>query len=317
MQLSKSFSLVGLLLCLAACDNGHSALQGYVEGDFLLVGAQDGGRVTSLAVKEGAEVSKGDPLFTLDDTAAKAEVEAAKSALLAAQARLADAMKGARVPEIQALQAQRDAAEASLALAKVQYSRAKKLVDQGNSPPQALDEAKATLDRAQAQLLQVGKQIEVAGLGARSDQIDAAREDVKGAHARLEEAQWRLGERSVKAPADGRISEVVIRPGEVVAAGAPVVTLLPPGNVKVRFYMPQSDMATLKQGDSVSITCDGCPSPVDARISFVASEVEFTPPVIFSDQSRHKLMIMAEARPDKPVDFLRPGQPVDVTPAKP
>jgi HlyD family secretion protein len=302
-------------VCLAACSEAPSSYQGYVEGDFLNIGPEEGGRVTQLLVREGDRVEAGTPLFTMDDTTAQADVTSAQTALAAAEATLADMKSGARQPEIEALIAQRDQGQANLQLSKIQFDRQNRLVESGARPKEMLDEARAALTRDQARIVEINKDIQVAQLGARINQIEAARQEVDAAQAVLDKANYLLARRKVEAPAQGQVSEIVTRPGEVVAAGVPVVTMLPPGNLKIRFYVPQGQMAQLGQGDEVSITCDGCPGPTTARISFVADEVEFTPPVIFSDQSREKLMVMMEARTQKPVDFLRPGQPVDVTPA--
>lgn len=305
-----------LSLGLAACGEAPSSYQGYVEGDFLNIGPEEGGRVARLMVREGDRIETGAPLFDMDDTTAQADLVAAQTALLAAEARLADLKSGARQPEVEALIAQRDQAKANLQLSRIQFDRQKRLVESGARPKEMLDEARATLERDEARIEELNKEIEVAQLGSRTHQIEAANQEVKAAQAELDKARYRLEKRSVVAPAEGQVSEIVTRPGEVVAAGVPVVTMLPPGNLKVRFYVPQARMAQLGRGDAVTITCDGCPGPAQAHISFIADEVEYTPPVIFSDQSREKLMVMMEARTDKPVDFLRPGLPVDVEPAE-
>lgn len=307
-------AIVALVLCLGACGDEPASFQGYVEGDFLNIGAEESGRVVSLNVKEGDAIKAGTLLFNLDDTTAQADLTSAQTALMAAQAKLADLESGARQPEIEALIAQRDQAQASLELSRIQFARQQRLVDSGTRPKEVLDEARAELERDQARIAEITKDIEVAQLGSRINQIEAARQEVEAARAALDKAQYRLEQRSVDAPASGQVSEIVARPGEVVAAGMPVITMLPPGNLKVRFFVPQDRMASIGRGDEVSISCDGCPSAVTARVTFVAEEVEFTPPVIFSDESRDKLVVMMEARPEKPVDFLRPGQPVDVAP---
>jgi len=138
---------------------------------------------------------------------------------------------------------------------------------------------------------------------------------VAAAKAALGMAEWRLSQRRVTAPAAGRIADVLARPGETMAAGAPVVSLLPPGNIFVRFFVPETDLATIHLGDRVAILCDSCPADLAANVSFIAPQVEYTPPVIYSEESRAKLVIMIEARP--PVErasVLNPGQPVTVRP---
>jgi HlyD family secretion protein len=109
------------------------------------------------------------------------------------------------------------------------------------------------------------------------------------------------------------VQQVYFRPGEVVTAGRPVLSLLPPGNVKLRFYVPEAMLPKVAIGDPVRVSCDGCAADLAARITFIARSAEFTPPVIYSQEERSKLVFLVEARPEKP-DSLRVGQPVSVAP---
>jgi HlyD family secretion protein len=120
-----------------------------------------------------------------------------------------------------------------------------------------------------------------------------------------------LSRRQVFSPVSGTVQEVYYRPGEVVPASRPVVSLLPPGNIKVRFFVPEPVLASIDYGDTVRVACDNCPSDITARVSFIARQSEFTPPVIYSLDERSKLVFLIEALPDKP-GALRVGQPVDV-----
>jgi HlyD family secretion protein len=117
-------------------------------------------------------------------------------------------------------------------------------------------------------------------------------------------------------PVTGTVQQVYYRPGEMVPAGRPIVALLPPGNLKVRFYVPEAMLPRLAYGDVVKVNCDGCPPDITARISFIASSAEFTPPVIYSREERSKLVFLVEALPNKP-EALRVGQPIDVALAQP
>ena len=150
------------------------------------------------------------------------------------------------------------------------------------------------------------------GLAGRQDELAAAEAAVAAAKAALAMAQWRLAERKAFAPAAGMITDTLYRPGEHVAAGAPVVELLPPDNVKLRFFVPEPLLGTLQIGQPIRFTCDGCPPDLGGRISFVAPEAEYTPPVIYSRESREKLVFLVEAEPDPAAPPLHPGQPVDV-----
>lgn len=161
---------------------------------------------------------------------------------------------------------------------------------------QAFDRAKELLKSA-------------AGTQRTYDDAEAA---LRQAKANLEWAQTRLARRNAHSPSDGTIEQIYYRPGETVPAGRPVVALLPPGNLKIRFFAPQAALPELKYGDVVGISCDGCDKGLTAKISFIARSAEFTPPVIYSVEERAKLVFLIEARPEHPEKF-RVGQPVTVT----
>ena len=141
--------------------------------------------------------------------------------------------------------------------------------------------------------------------------FDAAQAALRDAEARLNWAKTRLARRNVVSPAAGSIQQVYYRPGEVVAAGRPIVALLPPGNLKVRFYLPEAMLPKLSAGDPVKVSCDGCAPDLTARVSFISRASEYTPPVIYSLDERAKLVFLIEALPERP-DALRVGQPLSV-----
>jgi HlyD family secretion protein len=141
---------------------------------------------------------------------------------------------------------------------------------------------------------------------------DDAEAALRQSKANLDWAQTRLARRNAHSPGEGTIEQIYYRPGETVPAGRPVVALLPPGNLKIRFFAPQSVLPELKYGDVVGVSCDGCDKGLTAKISFIARSAEFTPPVIYSMEERAKLVFLIEARPENPEKF-RVGQPVTVT----
>lgn len=141
--------------------------------------------------------------------------------------------------------------------------------------------------------------------------LDDAEAALRTAEARFNSAQTRLGRRKVASPVTGTVQQVYYRPGEMVPAGRPVVSLLPPGNIKVRFFVPEATLPKIALGDGVKIRCDGCKSDVDARVTFISRASEFTPPVIYSLEERSKLVFLIEARAASP-DSLRVGQPVTI-----
>ncbi len=165
-----------------------------------------------------------------------------------------------------------------------------------------LNNAKLTFERAQ--------QLAKTGSGTQRD-YDNAQSDLRVAEARLNSAQTRLGRRNVVSPVTGTVQQVYYRPGEMVPAGRPVLAVLTPGNLKVRFFLPEARLPTISYGDRISVRCDGCADGITAKVSFISKTAEFTPPVIYSLDERKKLVFLIEALPDQP-EKLRLGQPVDI-----
>lgn len=305
---------LGLVLALAGCQKQDDAtFQGYVEADLVFVGPDDAGRLVSLAVDEGSHVTQGQPLFAVDDTLEVAARDQAKHTVEEAKARL-DRLEAAqkRPEEINVLRATVERFKAALDLSQLELDRQQKLYSQGNTSKATLDTAQATRDQNKAALAEAQRQIVVGELASHEYDIASARQAVQAANSLLAAAEERLSRRRLAAPAAGTVEEVYFRAGEVVPAGRPVVSILPPGNLKVRFFVPEGVLPRVKAGDRVRVTCDGCEKPMTARIFFIAREAEYTPPVIYSLEERAKLVFMIEARPDDPMR-LRVGQPVSVT----
>jgi len=261
------------LLAAACTQRTNDALQGYGEADYVYLSSQDPGIVGELFVREGDNVAAGAPVFRLDPQRLGYEAQSAASQ----QAAAANAIR---------------TAQANAVLAERNYARGAQLAAQGFYPRARLDSDRAARDVANAQLAQ-------------------ARREAGAAGAQTGLAQERVRDTSTLAPAAGAIEQIFHRPGEVVAAGAPIVALLPPQNMKVRFFAPQAMLARLPVGAHVSVTCDGCAHAFIGRVSFVATEPQFTPPVIYSLDQREKLVFLIEARFDAPTT-IRPGVPVDV-----
>lgn len=303
-----------LALTLLGCEGSPSAnWLGYAEGEQVLVGAGQPGWVVRIAVARGAEVSAGDVLFALDDTAEKAARDAAAAELAAAEARLANLMTGKRDEEIAILEAKRGEAEAALAFAEKELARQAALLKTSAAAKRNYDQAKSERDLARARLLEVNAELAAGRLPARPEEIRAAENARDAARAALAQAEWRLAERTVIARNGGRVEDVFFRVGEYAPAGVPGVAILPPGNVFVRFFVPETELAEIALGGKVAVFCDGCPENLTAEVSFISQQAEFTPPVIFSAGSREKFVFKAEARAPGGL-ALRPGLPVEVRP---
>ncbi len=310
IQTTLPVALAGMMVACAPADN-DGVYVGYVEAEYIYVAAPQAGWLQSLEVREGDEIGVGDLLFQLDQDQQKASYAEAAGRAAQADAQARDIATGARADEIAALEAQLEEAKARHTQAKAEMDRWLPLVEEGNASLARGDQVTADHKAAQARVKAAQEAIEVAKLAGRDAAQDAAAAASASAKAALDEADWRLGQRSIHAQVSGRVEEIHQRKGEFIRAGAPVVAILPRGNLKIRFFVPQADLMSVSVGAPVEISPDGADVPLDAVISHIASEAEFTPPVIYSAGSREKLVFLVEARLADS-GLLRPGLPVDV-----
>jgi HlyD family secretion protein len=305
--------LVGLAAWKFWPHGGKEGLTGYVEADLMYLSAPVSGAVSSLTVEKGARVAAGQALFQIDPKPQAAEQAQAEAALAAAQAQALDAEKGQRPPELAVIQAQRAAAQARLNESRKAFERVRVLAAKGWYAPARLDQARAEYQTTEAEVREVERRLDVAELGQRPDEIVAARARAVQAAGGVDAASARLDQLSPRAPTAARVQDVFFQPGEWAPANQPVVALLPDARVKLRFFVPQDEVARYQPGRMVGFGCDGCAKGLRAKISFVSAQPEFTPPVIYSRSSRDKLVFLVEALPEHPRD-LTPGLPVDVVP---
>ncbi len=302
---------------LGGCERGRepAAWSGYVEGEYVYVASPFGGALHGLAVQPGQTVARGAPLFELDADSERAARDEAAARLESAKAQAADIGKGRRADEIAVTQAQLAQARAQAVLASSELVRQQQLVAQGFISASRLDDARNAAEQGRARVAELQAALRVAQLPARSDERAAAAAATQAAADVLRQNEWRAQQKQQAAPADARVADTFFRVGEWVQAGQPVVALLPPGNIRARFYVPEAELGALALGDAVQVTCDGCGAPIAARISFIATQAEYTPPVIYSNAQRAKLVFRIDAKPEaSQAERLKPGQPIDVRP---
>lgn len=310
-QLSACFAI----LSVAACGpSGNGPLTGYIEGEYLRVAAPFAGTLQHLSVRRGDAVKAGAPLFALErenETAARREAE---ERLRGAEARYADLQTGKRPPEIEMVAEQLQQARAARDLSAANLKRQQKLFSEGFVSSAALDDARSAARRDVARVAELEASVRATKMPARNDEIRAAEADAKAAREVLAQSEWRLAQRAVAAPAAGLVHDTYYNAGDFVPAGSPVVSILPPANVKARFYVSEPMLAQIHAGTGVKLGCDGCGAPIAATVDFVSNLAEYTPPVLYSKENRGKLVFLVEARPAAAdAARLKPGQPVDVT----
>jgi HlyD family secretion protein len=266
--------LLVLLLLLAGCsDREKQAWLGYAEGDVSFVAAPEAGWVSQVTVNRGDKVARGQRLFTLEDIHESAIRDEARAQIDQADAEIGQA-------------------KANLEFTQNDFERQSGLIRAHATTQQAYDLAKSNFDQAAEHVSQINAQ-------------------KTQAEATLSDAAYQLQQRDVVSRTDGQVQDVFFHPGEYAPAMTPIISILPPSAVYVRFFVPETEFSSVKLGQRVSISCDGCRTNITARISFIASQEEFTPPVIYSIGNREKLVFKIEARAPGGIR-LHPGEPVEV-----
>ncbi|WP_048649243.1 HlyD family secretion protein [Nitratireductor soli] len=296
----------------AACAPEAPLAVGYVEGDYVLLAPVEIGQVSAVSVRRGARVEAGATIALMDSTGAEIAITQAEAALAEAEAQLADLKEAKRPEEIAVLEATLASANAEAEEAGRVLARTRDLSRRGIATQAELDKAETAKELADTRIGQAKANLAVARLPARAEAINAAAKRRDQMQAALEQARWRLSERTIKAPAAGRVDDIIRNAGDVAGPSAPVVSLLPDGGVKLKVYIPQERFSAIAPDAQLLVNCDGCPPGLTARVSYVSQEPEFTPPVIYSLETRQKLVYLIEARPEGEAAGLQPGQIVDV-----
>lgn len=298
---------VGLWLALGARDGrGRESFTGYVVSDDIYMAPPVAGTLTDVWVKRGQRVTAGDALFRVDPTVRTAQTRQAEAVIAANRAQLAQQEAALAHARADLAAAQADADRYGVQARRLAGAQQDK---PGSVAGLDLDQARASYagalhkrDGARAQI------------GSAMAAVAAARAQLEQGQAGLTTARRQLDDLAPVAPSAGRVEDVMARPGETVAANSPVVAIVPDGQVKIRFYVPQSLVHAYGPGRRVAIGCDGCRAGMSAVVDFVANQPEYTPPIIYSLDARQKLVFMIEAVPSDPRAIL-PGQPMDVAPS--
>lgn len=312
MRMGWMLGLAAAALLAAGCGReARDVFQGYAEADFIDVATSEPGQLESLGAAKGDAIAVGAPLFALEAAREAAALRQAQEQLAAAQAQLQDLRQGKRPPEVDVVCAQLEQARAEATRAAAERERDSAQFASGGIAQAQVDRSQAAADASAARVRELERQLEVAQLPARTDQIAAQEAQAAAAQAAVDQAAWRLGQKTVAAPVAGQVFDVLYQPGEWVAAGRPVVRLLPPGNVKIRFFVPETALGALAVGRALAVRCDGCADEIPAKVTYISPEAEYTPPIIYSNETRSKLVFMVEARPLDGAN-LHPGQPLEV-----
>jgi HlyD family secretion protein len=298
MDLKQRFIISAFFLLIACDTEKKDRFDGYAEGEFVYIAPTTSGILEKLYVKKGQKILSGEKFFMMDRTNLQAVRDMAIS-------KYDNLVKGKRPEEINIIAKQKEQAEANLTNAKRSHERCLELIKTHAVSRSDLDEKTAVCRSLEARVQELSSALNVARTGARSDEIRAANQEIIQANHNLSQA-------TPKALQNGMIEDIYYHPGEFVTAGSPVISFLPFDNIKIRFFVPQKMLPEIGLHQKVQIVFDDDGSSADAEITFISPKAEFTPPVIYSIESRKKLVFMAEATPKKFDERLRPGLPVSV-----
>lgn len=312
----KSVFFLTMIVCISiftACSDTKEGYEGYVEGDFVNISSSQSGRIEKLFVQKGDMIRAGKALFSLDTQNEEALLKSAESSLASARSTLFDMQKGSREPELAVIQEELASAIAIEHNNRIQYERTKRLFAQNAVSKEVYDDATAAFNSQSAKVRELQNSLSVAKLPSRIDRIDAQKKVLKQLEAEIASAQWKVDEKALKSPNDALVFDTLYRVGEFVPAGYPIVRLLPPQNIKIRFFVPNDVAAHLQVGKSVMLRIDSNSQRIPAHISYISTQVEYTPPVIYSNERKEKLVFMIEAYPnDTHERVLHLGEPVEV-----
>jgi HlyD family secretion protein len=306
--------LLPVLLLMSGCQQkvtDKNLYSGYAEAKYVYISAPVSGWITNMAVLEGDKVEVGKKLFQIDDQAERIQLTQSKLKAEQAKANAHNLTTGARDKEIASVYAELDQAKAQLKLATSELKRWQSLVNSGTASQSNFDQAEENYKVAFARVQTIESNIVAKKLPARPDQLKAADLGAQIADKGTDLSQWSLDRRNVTSLRNGKVETLIHYKGEFVNAGSPVIALLPNNGLVIRFFVPETRLSHFHLSDPVSVTWDGAKGSIQAHISFIASQAEYMPPIVFSAKSRQNLVFMLEARLPPNAD-LRAGQPVDV-----
>ena len=319
MNTMKNFNLFFISLTALFIFNGCQkkavqTYQGYAEGEFVNISSSQSGTLDKLFVKRGDQVSSNSNLFALECDSEVIALKQTQEALSAAKSTLNDYQKGSRPQELDVIQAQLSQAVANAKNTKEQLSRNTLLYGSNAISKEQLDNSTALEKSTSARVTELKTSLSVAKLSKRIDQIHAQEAHIKELEAMVYQARWKLNEKALKSHGNALVFDTLYRVGEWVPTGGIVVRLLPPENIKIRFFVPQAvaEQLTINQKATIISRADGKQLP--AHVTYISTQSEYTPPIIYSNETKDKLTYMIEAYPETAdAPHLHPGQPVEVS----
>ena len=305
--------VVAAITCMSGCDKKAHQVQGYIEGDYTYISAQASGTLQMLAVHRGESIKQNQLLFQLNPNPQNYQLEQARAQKDQAQSDFDDLVKGARSPEIDALIAKEQAAQASTEYAKKVLDRQKQLRVQGYNSIENLNLAEQNYQTSLADLHAAKANIDNANLPARTDQIFAASSAVQAAVANSNALIWQVDQKQQVAPFDAVVADTYFNPSENVAANEPVISLIRPQDMYVIFYVDVKTRAALSVGETITLKANETHQSIQGKINYLATDAMYTPPLIYSEKTMQDLVFEVHASLPEDHFVFWPGQPVEVS----
>jgi HlyD family secretion protein len=304
-----------MLFALVGCsDQDKPAYLGYIDGKYIYLSSSVPGNLIQRLVNRGEQVKEGQKLYTLDPNPQQSELEQAQAQLTQSRQTLANLITGQRQTILNEITAQQRQAQADFVLAEQNIKRYRKLYKDGAVGKAELDSREATYNSTKEKVKEVNANLAEAKLGARKHLIFAQEAEVDVERANIKKLEWELSQKTMYANKSGLIFDTFYREGEYVPAGQAVLALLPPQNIRLQFFVPEKVLSQIKIGDQVNFTCDNCKRSNNATIYYISPQAEYTPPIIYSRDTREKLVYKVEAdMPSQEAVKFHPGQPIEVS----
>lgn len=299
-----------LCLCLLACEvEDEQIINGYIEGDYRFIAASQSGWLQRNTPSAGHRLSVGEVVNTLDTDNQRLALQRAQQQQQQIKAERLDLQSGKRSAELDSLRAQKKALYSTLKQARTDAERYRRLLGKNAVSRIQAETAQTRVETLQAQIAAIEADIKAAELPARQAQLESADAQLSMAATAVSQAQQSLGEREIISLFEGQVVEVYAHQGEFVRTGQVLLKVLPKNARKVIFYLPQARLAEFGLGQNIVVTADKR-APQSAVVSYISDQVEFTPPIIYSEARREKLVFRLEARFRE--GGFPPGLPVSV-----
>jgi len=287
--------------------------QGYMEGEYTYLSLPTSGKLLDLKVSRGDQVQQGQLLGELEPKPELLAVKEAEKKIAQVKAKLSDIRKGERPSEIAVWQAKLSGIQAELIFHEKSLNRRQDLFKTKAIEEESLNRAKMEYEKSKAKLEEILANITTSKLGGRSDQIVQVENELKAVEVFLQKALWWSDQKQLIAPITARVFDTYYMVGEYIKKETPILSLLAANDIKCVFYIPEPMLSKVKVGDLINVSCDNCRRGNIAKITYISTQADYTPPVIYSETMRSKLVYRVEAKLTKSKgDLLNPGQPIDV-----